>query len=177
MQMANQISGGVKTLLFIGHNPIAANSALRGYIKPPILGLEHVLWHHPLIDVIYVDEYNTSKNCSRCNTNKVVIRRNTRNVYCAQCPGHRDFFWPEPRMYRTKFDTEKWFTNPDPIDEPMVRSISMDRDVNGARNIKMLGLCKVTGHTIPLAYVRPPLPWMRAPAPAPAAVAAPAADL
>lgn len=161
--MANQISGGMKTLLFIGHNPIAANSALRGYIKPPILGLEHVLWNHPLVDVVYVDEYNTSKTCSRCHINKVVMCPKTRNVYCAQCPGHRGFFWSEPRFYRTKLNAA-WFTNPDEINDPTVRSMSMDRDIAGARNIKIIGLCKVMRIAKPAAYNRPPPPWMRAPA-------------
>lgn len=159
--MANRIANGEKSLVFMGRSPISSNSPIRGYLRPPILGLEHVLWNNPLIDLVYVDEYNTSKTCSRCHTNRVVIRPKTRNVFCAQCPGDREFFLPEPRFYRTKLDGA-WFTNPDEINDPTVRSMSMDRDINGARNIKMLGLCKVLGIAKPAAYIRPPPPlWLQ----------------
>lgn len=160
--MANQIANGEKSLVFMGRSPINANSPIRGYLRPPILALEHVLWNHPLVDLVYTDEYNTTKTCSRCHVNKVVIRPGTRNVFCAQCPGDPDFFLPEPRLYRTKF-AGKWIPNRMVgQQENQLMSFSSDRDINAARNIKMLGIAKITGNPIPPAYIRPPPPlWLQ----------------
>lgn len=138
-QLCDRICGGQRLLLFMGHSPIYANSIIRGYMRTPLKPFEKALMEHPLIDVVFIDECNTTQKCSKCFS-QVVFNHATnrpgkaaRNVLCKPCVPRNNIL-PEPLFVRNTINGQ--------LIQPVYRGETMmDRDRNASRNILYKGLC------------------------------------
>lgn len=69
-------------LVFDKHNPIKANSPVKGHRRTPINPFIQELLNDPDIDVLFIDEYRTSRVCSNCY---MFGRWHKRSFICSHC--------------------------------------------------------------------------------------------
>lgn len=69
------------TICFFGDATIAANSPVKGYIRPP----DSALCLHPRVTVIPTNEWRSTKLCCRCFCPAVVSKSPHRYVSCGFC--------------------------------------------------------------------------------------------
>lgn len=86
-----EIHRGEPTLVFIGRNPFAQNSPIRGYVRCPINQMLHAMEQRDMITLIYVDEYNSTKTCSFCLRRPVVFTNRKRH-YIPHLTNHLTIF-------------------------------------------------------------------------------------
>lgn len=86
--VTNTIIGTADTVtVYYGASHLSANSPIRGYRRGPHSLFRKTLEMNEKITLIYVDEYNTTKFCSKCmsKTNHVVSRSPHRYSFCSTC--------------------------------------------------------------------------------------------
>lgn len=77
---------GISTLIFYGGARQAANSPIRGYIKPPQQRIYNALMRRDDVVVLLTDEFRTTKCCSNCfHSFRAVKYAKDRNKYCENC--------------------------------------------------------------------------------------------
>ncbi|XP_031633783.1 uncharacterized protein LOC116347355 [Contarinia nasturtii] len=212
---------GKHTFVFVGKAPFThANSPCKGYVRTSVRLLFKALEQHPQCTVRYVDEYRTTKLCSRCFN---VLENGSRNgrkttksrfKVCRQCkpspealPDGGSFIYShknskklkKQKKYRPRYSNEdgrqpkvelkrfnmvdgmlvpaaenaaivkrprthlrrrrldviawKYIRNDDDIgDTTKVRSVTLNRDTNAGRNIRLRGHYELFGIKLPDAF-------------------------
>lgn len=74
-----------------------------------------------------------------------------RTAVCKQCIPARNWVMPHPKQWRKGLDG-KWRN--DTLSPFTPGSTTIDRDINAARNIKYLGICKVNDYPGDVAFRR-----------------------
>lgn len=72
-----------KTLVFVGASKTAANSPMKGYMRSPHSLLLRKL--RVFADVVEINEYNTTKLCSRCFAPMLTSDSKSRYRFCQEC--------------------------------------------------------------------------------------------
>lgn len=145
--------------------PDAANSPIKGYINTKVRHLFELMGRRRKCTVVYVDEFNTTKNCSFCFERLPKPTRygrtHTKQRYytCRQCIKTDEAVeavgWVRSRKSNRRLTKErierprqgdgrmaskfKLYTKTPAVDG-VARSITWNRDVNAGRNIKYKGI-------------------------------------
>lgn len=90
------IHKGKNTLVFTGTNPFSANSPTRGYESCAINEILRGMVAFPLMSVVFIEEYMTTKTCSFCleRSLKFTAGKGNRHVLCAHCRNANNVLGP-----------------------------------------------------------------------------------